>query len=45
MLAWRADNPRDKHGTHRYDGRDFGLTDSVLEARFHAYHRRFGSLL
>ncbi len=45
MQAWRADNPRDKHGSHRYDGRDFGLTDDRLDTRFDAYRQRFGSLL
>ena len=45
MQAWRAENPRDKHGTHQYDGADFGLTDDALAARFGAYRERFGAHL
>ena len=45
MQAWRADNARDKHGTHEYDGAQFGITDEALARRFGAYRERFGSLL
>jgi Sulfotransferase family len=45
MLAWRADNPKDKHGAHQYDGAQFGLTADVLARRFGAYRDRFGALL
>ena len=45
MLAWRADNPADKHGKHEYDAAQFGITDQTLAARFGAYRERFGSLL
>jgi sulfotransferase family protein len=45
MEAWRADNPRDKHGTHSYDGADFGMSDTKLAARFGAYRERFGAFL
>lgn len=45
MLAWRADNPKDKHGTHEYDGAQFGITDAALAARFGPYRERFGALL
>ena len=45
MEAWRADNPRDKHGTHEYDGAEFGITDERLDRRFGAYRARFSSLL
>lgn len=45
MLAWRADNPKDKHGKHEYDGAQFGITDDALAARFGAYRERFGALL
>jgi hypothetical protein len=45
MAAWRADNPRDKHGTHSYDGADFGMSDATLAARFGAYRERFGPFL
>lgn len=45
MRAWRADNPKDKHGKHEYDGAHFGITDAALAARFGAYRQRFGPLL
>lgn len=45
MLAWRADNPKDKHGSHEYDGAQFGITDEALATRFGAYRDRFGPLL
>ncbi len=45
MLAWRADNPKDKYGRHTYDGAQFGITDEVLAERFGAYRGRFGPLL
>jgi Sulfotransferase family len=45
MQAWRADNPRDQHGTHEYDGAEFGLTDKRLTERFGAYRARFDSFL
>ena len=45
MRAWRDENPRDQHGTHRYDGADFGLTEEALATRFGAYRERFGPLL
>ena len=45
MLAWRADNPKDKHGRHEYDGAQFGITDGALASRFGRYRERFGALL
>jgi hypothetical protein len=45
MEAWRADNPKDKHGKHVYNGADFGITDDALQARFSAYRQRFAPLL
>jgi hypothetical protein len=45
MLAWRADNPKDKYGKHTYDGADFGITDAALEQRFGAYRERFAAYL
>jgi hypothetical protein len=45
MLAWRADNPKDKYGRHDYQGQDFGITDRGLEERFGAYRRRFAAFL
>jgi hypothetical protein len=45
MQAWRAANPRDKHGTHAYDGAQFGITDDRLQERFGAYRARFAEYL
>lgn len=45
MLAWRAGNPKDKYGSHEYNGADFGITDEALEDRFGTYRDRFGELL
>ena len=44
-VAWRADNPRDKHGTHAYDGAEFGLTEDRLAERFGPYRERFRAYL
>jgi hypothetical protein len=45
MLAWRADNPKDKYGKHEYNGADFGITDEKLDRRFVDYRERFAALL
>ena len=45
ILAWRADNPKDKYGKHEYNGADFGITDDALEKRFGPYRDRFASFL
>ena len=45
ILAWRADNPKDKHGKHEYNGADFGITDDTLEQRFGPYRDRFAAFL
>lgn len=45
MRTWLDANRRDKHGTHTYDGADFGLTKQALSARFAAYRERFGEYL
>jgi hypothetical protein len=45
MLAWRADNPKDKYGKHTYDGADYGITDDSLQQRFGAYRDRFAAYL
>ena len=45
MLAWRAENPRDKHGVHTYDADQFGITEQALAQRFGAYRDRFAPLL
>ena len=45
MLAWRADNPKDKYGKHEYDGANFGITKAALHRRFAPYRSRFASFL
>ena len=45
MLAWRADNPKDKYGKHEYDGANFGITEDALHRRFAPYRSRFASFL
>ena len=45
MLAWRADNPKDKHGTHTYDAAQFGITEEALAQRFGPYRDHFAPLL
>ncbi len=45
MLAWRADNPKDKYGKHTYAGADFGITDQALQKRFGAYREKFAPYL
>ena len=45
MLAWRAENPKDQHGPHEYDGADFGISEESLKRRFGAYHKRFARYL
>ena len=45
MVAWRADHPKDKYGTHTYDAADFAITDAALQERFGPYRDRFAPLL
>lgn len=45
MLAWRTDNPKDKHGVHTYDAAQFGITEEALARRFAPYRDRFAPLL
>ena len=45
MAAWRADNPKNKHGVHAYDGDQFGITEQALAQRFSPYRDRFAPLL
>lgn len=45
ILAWRADNTKDKYGKHEYDGADFGITEAALATRFGAYRERFAPFL
>lgn len=45
MRRWMADNPRTRHGVHRYDPEEFGLPAVRVGAAFADYRRRFDSLL
>jgi hypothetical protein len=45
MLEWRAGNPKDKHGRHHYDAREFGLSDEAMARRFAKYTQRFREFL
>jgi hypothetical protein len=42
VQRWVDDNPRTKHGEHRYSAADFGLDEARLRRRFGFYSRRFG---
>jgi hypothetical protein len=44
MEEWRMQTPREKHGDHRYDPADFGLSVEGLRERFRFYSERFGVL-
>ena len=40
--SWRADNPRGKHGEHRYTIEEFGMTRAAVHDRFAKYLEHFG---
>jgi hypothetical protein len=42
MRRFLADNPKDKHGAHRYDLAAAGLEPAVERRRYAAYQARFG---
>jgi hypothetical protein len=44
MAAWVAENPRHRHGPHRYDLQRFGLEEAEVLAAFEPYLDRFGEL-
>jgi hypothetical protein len=39
-----AEKPELQHGVHRYDVKDFGLTQAEIRERFGAYMQRFDLL-
>jgi hypothetical protein len=41
MRAFLADNPRGKHGAHRYEIEDFGMTLGQIRERFEGYCRAY----
>lgn len=44
MRAWVDANPRHKHGAHRYDLAEFGLSEGEVDAAFAGYAERFASV-
>jgi hypothetical protein len=42
MRRWLRDHPQHRHGVHRYDLADYGLSPEAVDARFADYSRRFG---
>jgi hypothetical protein len=42
MRRFLADNPKGKHGPHRYSLETFGLEADDLACRFKAYREHFG---
>lgn len=42
MLSFLAENPKDKHGRHRYSLEQFGLDAEQERERYRAYRERFG---
>jgi hypothetical protein len=45
MRQWVGENPRHKHGAHRYDLARFGLAEAEVDAAFAPYVERFASAL
>lgn len=41
MRAYLAENPRTRHGVHRYTAADFGLREDDLDTRFADYRKQF----
>ena len=44
MRAWVAENPRHRHGTHRYTLEQFGLAPADVLDRLAAYTERLPAL-
>jgi hypothetical protein len=42
VRTYLAENPRDKHGAHRYTLEEFGLDRDEVDAAFASYRDRFG---
>lgn len=42
LISYLQQNPRGKHGLHRYAAQDFGQTEEAIVERFAAYSERFG---
>jgi hypothetical protein len=44
VVAWQDDNPQHRHGRHRYDMAEFGLSPDAIDREFAGYCERFGHL-
>jgi hypothetical protein len=42
MHSWLDENPQGKHGTHRYDPANLGVTDEAMYSHFRPYMARYG---
>jgi hypothetical protein len=42
IARWMEENPKEKHGTHRYSLEDFGLTPEKVSRHFSDYCSEFG---
>lgn len=42
MRAWVRHRPQSAFGRHRYDARDFGMSEEGIRERFEGYSKRFG---
>jgi hypothetical protein len=42
MKAFIADNPKDKHGIHRYSPEEYGVDPAAIRESFRPYIERFG---
>jgi hypothetical protein len=42
MHSWLEENPQGKHGTHRYDPANLGVTDEAIHSHFGSYMARYG---
>jgi len=43
IVAWLAENPKGKHGIHRYSLEEFGLTAEKVDRFFSDYREEFGT--
>jgi hypothetical protein len=41
IIKWLEENPKEKHGTHRYSLEQFGLTPDSVTTRFADYCKEF----
>lgn len=45
ISQWLEENPRHKHGVHKYSLEDFGLSDADIKNRFSRYYDEYDNLL